>query len=73
MLSSNALHVKKKFQYKLEHLQNAYNAVKEEKISIFKAAKRFGVPYSTLKDKVNGKSPLLSRKYVFPLFLFFFS
>ena len=41
--------------YTQQHLTNAYNAVFEERIPVERAAKRFGVPTNTLKDRVKRK------------------
>ena len=41
--------------YTQQDLTDAYNAVFEEKIPVERAAKRFGVPINTLKDRVRGK------------------
>ncbi|XP_045190344.2 uncharacterized protein LOC123547372 isoform X6 [Mercenaria mercenaria] len=61
---------KKRRQYKMTNLREAYNMVKELGVSVNKAAKIFDVPRSTLRDRVenrvsidvtkNGTSPLLS-------------
>ena len=40
--------------YSQESMTNAYLAVLEDNLSIRKAAKSFGVPYQTLRDRVSG-------------------
>ncbi|KAJ8317134.1 hypothetical protein KUTeg_005038 [Tegillarca granosa] len=41
--------------YDPSKLDSAYKAVKEDKISVHGAAKRFGVPVTTLRDRVDGR------------------
>ena len=43
------------YTYTQQDLTDAYNAVFEEKYPVERAAKRFGVPTNTLKDRVSGK------------------
>ena len=50
-------------------MERAYNAVVLHKMTVYKAAKRFKIPYMTLSDKIHGKRPLytkLGRKSLLP-------
>ena len=42
-------------QWKNKDMQEAMKFVGEKKMTIRGAAKKFGVPYSTLKDRVHGR------------------
>ena len=46
------------YAYNHDELTAAYNAVKEEGYSVSNAAKTFGIPRSTLYDKINGRSSI---------------
>ena len=50
---------RKSSTYTHADLVKAYKAAIDKTMSINMAATAFGVPKSTLKDKVNGKSPIL--------------
>ena len=41
--------------YEFEDLLDAYHAITEDNMSITTASKRFGVPRSTLDDRVKGR------------------
>ncbi|CAL1530445.1 unnamed protein product [Lymnaea stagnalis] len=47
--------VKKRRLYSKEALQAAYKAVKDSSISVNAAAKQYGVPLTTLRDRVDGR------------------
>lgn len=47
--------VKKRRLYSREALQAAYKAVKDSSISVNAAAKQYGVPLTTLRDRVDGR------------------
>ncbi|CAG5123675.1 unnamed protein product [Candidula unifasciata] len=47
--------VKKRKLYSKEALQAAYKAVKDSSISVNAAAKQYGVPLTTLRDRVDGR------------------
>ncbi|KAK0048493.1 Jerky protein [Biomphalaria pfeifferi] len=47
--------IKKRRLYSREALQAAYKAVKDSSISVNAAAKLFGVPLTTLRDRVDGR------------------
>ena len=56
------------YSYNHDELTAAYNAVKEEGYSVSNAAKVFGIPRSTLYDKVNGRTSIeMQRKGPPPL------
>jgi hypothetical protein len=44
--------------YSIESLEKAYNEVMAKKMSIRRAAEEYGVPRTTLQDRVSGKIPL---------------
>ena len=41
--------------YEFEDILDAYQAITEENITISAASKRFGIPRSTLADRVKGR------------------
>ncbi|XP_059165358.1 uncharacterized protein LOC131947959 [Physella acuta] len=47
--------IKKRKLYSKEALQAAYKAVKDSSISVNAAAKQYGVPLTTLRDRVDGR------------------
>jgi hypothetical protein len=44
----------KKKQYDPVALQNAYKALQEEGMSVYRASRNYGVPESTLRDRTLG-------------------
>ncbi|XP_052252486.1 uncharacterized protein LOC127859281 isoform X2 [Dreissena polymorpha] len=48
--------------YSQEQLLSAIRAIKEDHLSIYKAAEMYGVPKSTLHDKASGKSNMLFQR-----------
>lgn len=52
----------KKFRYEETALQNALQAVRSKQLSIRKASAQYGVPRSTLQDKITGKTVDAYRK-----------
>jgi len=50
-----------KFKYSVEDLASALKEIKDTKISINKAALKYGIPKSTLSMKLSGKSPLIRK------------
>ena len=55
---------KKRFKYSLENLKLAYDLVKSNQAGVREAAARYGIPKSTLQDKVKDITPVSIRKYV---------
>lgn len=53
--SSDERVIKKRRQYNSDNLLAAFNAVKDSSISVNAAAKQFGVPLTTLRDRVDGR------------------
>ena len=56
------------YAYTHEQLTNAFNAVKEEGLSVTNAAKTYGIPRSTLYDKIHNRTSIeVQRKGPAPL------
>ena len=55
---------KKRFKYSLENLKLAYDLVKSNQAGVREAAARYGIPKSTLQDKLKDTTPVNIRKYV---------
>lgn len=49
---------KKQFQYDISLLNDAYFMVKNENVPVRRAARECGVPFSTLRDRLRGRTPL---------------
>ncbi|CAI6353666.1 unnamed protein product [Macrosiphum euphorbiae] len=50
-----------KFKYSVEDLDSALKDIRDTKLSINKAAVKYGIPKSTLSIKLSGKSPLIRK------------
>jgi len=53
---------KKRKQYNHDSIVAAYNAVKDSNISVHAAAKQYGVPLTTLRDRIDGRIGLDSNR-----------
>ena len=52
----------KERQYDAAQLSRAYHAVAGNKMSIYKASREYGIPESTLRDRLKGRVPFYEEK-----------